>query len=86
MSVKYRMYIDEVGNSDEGASLDANHRYLSLQNTIEVLQAKSTGMEENAFHKNGGPRGPPPKAFAFHLQKTGLGSFLHDFPPFQLQS
>lgn len=28
--MKYRMYIDEVGNSDLGASQDPNHRYLSL--------------------------------------------------------
>lgn len=28
--MKYRMYIDEVGNSDLGASTDPNHRYLSL--------------------------------------------------------
>ena len=29
-SLKYRMYIDEVGNSDLNASTDPNHRYLSL--------------------------------------------------------
>ena len=28
--MKYRMYIDEVGNSDLGASDNPNHRYLSL--------------------------------------------------------
>jgi len=27
---KYRLYIDEVGNSDLGSSKDPNHRYLSL--------------------------------------------------------
>lgn len=36
--MKYRLYIDEVGNSDMGASLDdANHRYLSLTGTILEL-------------------------------------------------
>lgn len=32
--MKYRMYIDEVGNSDLGASTDSNHRYLSLTGVI----------------------------------------------------
>jgi len=32
--MKYRMYVDEVGNSDLGASLDPNHRYLSLTGVV----------------------------------------------------
>jgi len=32
--MKYRMYVDEVGNSDLGASHDPNHRYLSLTGVI----------------------------------------------------
>lgn len=32
--MKYRMYVDEVGNSDLGASDDPNHRYLSLTGVI----------------------------------------------------
>ena len=32
--MKYRMYIDEVGNSDLGASDSPNHRYLSLTGVI----------------------------------------------------
>ena len=32
--MKYRMYIDEVGNSDLGASDNPNHRYLSLTGVI----------------------------------------------------
>lgn len=35
--MKYRMYIDEVGNSDMGASADPNHRYLSLTGVIFEL-------------------------------------------------
>lgn len=31
---KYRLYIDEVGNSDLGASNNPNHRYLSLTGVI----------------------------------------------------
>ncbi|MGA2704314.1 MAG: DUF3800 domain-containing protein [Isosphaeraceae bacterium] len=35
--MKYRMYVDEVGNSDLGASLDPNHRYLSLTGVVLEL-------------------------------------------------
>ena len=35
--MKYRMYIDEVGNSDLGASQDPNHRYLSLTSVVLEL-------------------------------------------------
>lgn len=35
--MKYRMYIDEVGNSDLGASGDPNHRYLNLTAVIMKL-------------------------------------------------
>lgn len=35
--MKYRMYVDEVGNSDLGASNDPNHRYLSLTGIIFEL-------------------------------------------------
>lgn len=34
MDDKYRLYIDEVGNSDLEASRDPNHRYLSLTGVI----------------------------------------------------
>jgi hypothetical protein len=35
--MKYRLYIDEVGNSDMGASSDPNHRFLSLTGVIFEL-------------------------------------------------
>lgn len=35
--MKYRLYIDEVGNSDLGASNNPNHRYLSLTGVIFEL-------------------------------------------------
>lgn len=35
--MKYRMYVDEVGNSDLGASDDPNHRYLSLTGVVLSL-------------------------------------------------
>ncbi|NLI01078.1 MAG: DUF3800 domain-containing protein [Chthonomonadales bacterium] len=46
---KHRLYVDEVGNSDLGASMDANHRYLSLTGVIVnldyVLHVLAPGME-----------------------------------------
>ena len=36
--MKYRLYIDEVGNSDLKASRDPNHRYLSLTGVIFELE------------------------------------------------
>jgi len=35
---KYRLYVDEVGNSDLRASTDPNHRYLSLTGVILELE------------------------------------------------
>src|SRR5437879_2808909 len=35
--MKYRLYVDEVGNSDPRASSDPNHRYLSLTGAIFEL-------------------------------------------------
>lgn len=36
--MKYRLYIDEVGNSDMGSSSDPNHRYLNLTGVIIDLE------------------------------------------------
>lgn len=41
---KYRLYIDEVGNSDLAASLDPNHRYLSLTGVIVSLDFVGTDL------------------------------------------
>lgn len=39
MATKYRLYIDEVGNADLGASAqDPNHRYLSLTGIVMELE------------------------------------------------
>ena len=40
--MKYRLYIDEVGNSDLGSSKDPNHRYLSLTGVILELDYVAT--------------------------------------------
>lgn len=39
---KYRVYIDEVGNSDIGSSDDSNHQYLSLTGLIFELEYVKT--------------------------------------------
>jgi hypothetical protein len=43
--MKYRLYIDEVGNSDLQSSEDPNHRYLSLTGVIVEL-----GYVRDVFH------------------------------------
>lgn len=43
--MKYRMYVDEVGNADLGASTDPNHQYLSLTGVVMELDY----VEETAF-------------------------------------
>lgn len=41
--MKYRMYVDEVGNNDLGASQDPNHRYLSLTGVVlELMYVNNT--------------------------------------------
>ena len=40
--MKYRMYVDEVGNSDLASSTDPNHRYLSLTGIIFELHYVQT--------------------------------------------
>lgn len=40
--MKYRLYVDEVGNSDIASSKDPNHRYLSLTGVILELEYVAT--------------------------------------------
>jgi len=40
--MKYRLYIDEVGNPDFGSSINPNHRYLSLTGIILELDYVAT--------------------------------------------
>ena len=62
--MKHRMYIDEVGNSDLGASQDPNHRYLSLTGVVFDLAYVGAG---SGYHKKTAPKGceglclPPPE-------------------------
>jgi len=57
--MKYRMYIDEVGNSDLGASDNPNHRYLSLTGVIfeltyvqEIVFLKLENLKQRYFHSH----------------------------------
>jgi hypothetical protein len=45
LEMKYRMYIDEVGNPDLGSSDDPNHRFLSLTGAVLEL-----GYVERVLH------------------------------------
>lgn len=45
MSEKYRIYIDEVGNSDLGSSENPNHRYLSLTGVVVGLSFVKTKLQ-----------------------------------------
>ena len=54
--MKYRLYIDEVGNPDLGASQDPNHRYLSLTGVIlelsyvdQVLHPQLEALKKHLF-------------------------------------
>ena len=54
--MKYRLYIDEVGNSDIGSSRNPNHRYLSLTGVIaeldyvrDVLHPELEGLKRRYF-------------------------------------
>lgn len=53
---KYRMYVDEVGNSDLGSSNNPNHRFLSLTGIIisldhvkDVIHPEIEGLKANYF-------------------------------------
>ncbi len=39
---KYRIYIDEVGNSDLGSSANPNHRFLSLTGIVLAIDYAGT--------------------------------------------
>lgn len=57
--LKYRMYIDEVGNSDLGSSTNPNHRYLSLTGVIldldyvsSVFHPEMEAIKRKYFHSH----------------------------------
>lgn len=59
MIKKYRMYVDEVGNSDLKASVDSNHRYLSLTGVVfdfayvkEVVSPQIENLKQKYFYSH----------------------------------
>lgn len=76
--MKYRLYIDEVGNSDLGASTDPNHRYLSLTGIIigldhvkTVLHPGIEGLKQRYFNSH------PDSPIVFHRRE--MVRRLHPF-------
>ena len=68
--MKFRMYIDEVGNSDLGSSDNPLHRFLSLTVVIielnyvsETLHPKMEGIKSKYFNSN------PDDPVIFHRKK-----------------
>jgi len=57
--MKYRLYIDEVGNPDMGASENPNHRYLSLPGVIAHPSFKRALARQN--------QEPLPQNFGGHI-------------------
>ena len=55
--MRYRLYIDETGNPDLGASRDPNHRYLSLTGVVfnihharTILTPRLNALKQEIFH------------------------------------
>jgi len=76
--MKYRLYIDEVGNPDTGASEDPNHRYLSLTGVIlelgyveQTAHPRLEGIKRNFFGSH------PDEPVVFHRKELVNGR-----PPF----
>lgn len=77
--MKYRIYIDEVGNSDLDSSDDPNHRFLSLTGVIlelgyvqEVLHPQMEKLKAKFFHSH------PDEPVVFHRKEL-----LNAKPPFE---
>lgn len=77
--MKYRLYVDEVGNADLGASADPNHRYLSLTGlafelsyVAEVLQPRLEDLKRRFFGSH------PDDPVILHRKEL-----LNRRPPFQ---
>ena len=77
--MKYRLYIDEVGNSDLGSSDNPNHRFLSLTGVIlglshvqETVHPKMEALKAKYFHSH------PDDPVIFHRKEM-----LNGRPPFQ---
>lgn len=77
--MKYRIYIDEVGNSDLESSDNSNHRFLSLTGVIleldyvaNILQPELEGLKARFFRPH------PDEPIIFHRKEM-----LNGKPPFE---
>jgi hypothetical protein len=77
--MKYRLYIDEVGNSDMGASGNPNHRYLNLTGVIidldyvrTVLHPETEALKHKYFDSH------PDDPIVFHRREL-----IRRLKPFQ---
>ncbi len=68
--MKYRLYIDEVGNSDMGSSVDPNHRYLNLTGVIidldhvkNVIHPEMENLKQRFFNSH------PDEPLIFHRRE-----------------
>jgi len=76
---KYRLYIDEVGNSDLRASQNQNHRYLSLTGVIVSLDYVATDLHPRIEDLKGRYFGVHPDEHVI-LHRAEL---VNQRPPFQ---
>lgn len=77
--MKYRMYVDEVGNSDLESSDDPNHRFLSLTGTILELDYVQTTLHPQMEQlKTKYFRSHPDDPIIFHRKEM-----LNARPPFE---
>lgn len=77
--MKYRLYIDEVGNSDLGSSSNPNHRYLSLTGVIvELAQVEGTLFPELEALKRRYLGSHPDDPIVFHRKEL-----VNKRPPFE---
>lgn len=78
--MKYRIYIDEVGNSDLETSDDPNHRFLSLTGVIlelghveSVVHPQMEALKAKFFHSH------PDEPIIFHRKEM-----VNSAPPFEV--
>lgn len=76
---KFRIYIDEVGNSDLNSSSDPNHRFLSLTGVIfdlryvsEILNPEIENLKKKYFNPH------PDEALILHRKEI-----MNKKPPFE---
>jgi hypothetical protein len=77
--MKYRMYVDEVGNSDLRASSNPNHRYLSLTGVIVSLDYVAAQLHPRLEDLKGRYFGSHPDTPVILHRKE----LVNQYPPFE---